>query len=88
MVSAEVKITNKLGLHARPATKLVRTAASGKSEVFLEKNGQRINAQSILGVMLLQAEQGSTLKIEVVGEDEQDILNSLVELIRSKFGEE
>ena len=88
MVSAEVRIRNKLGLHARPATKLVRTAARGKSEVFLEKDGQRINAQSILGVMLLQAEQGSTLRIVVNGEDEQAILHQLVELVNSKFGED
>ncbi len=88
MISAEVRIRNKLGLHARPATRLVRTAASGKSEVFLEKDGQRINAQSILGVMLLQAEQGSILRIIVNGDDEQAVLHQLVELVNSKFGEE
>ena len=88
MISAEVRIRNKLGLHARPATKLVRTAASGESEVFLEKDGQRVNAQSILGVMLLQAEQGSILRIFVNGDDEQAVLRQLVELVNSKFGEE
>ncbi|NQT34893.1 HPr family phosphocarrier protein [bacterium] len=87
MVSAEIKITNKLGLHARPATKLVRLASSGKSEVSIMKNDQRVNAKSILGVMLLQAEQGSTIRIEVNGEDEEDLLNKLIDLVRSKFGE-
>ena len=88
MVTTEVKITNKLGIHARPATKLVRTASLGKSEVFLIKNGQRVNAKSILGVMLLQAKRGSSITIEVHGEDEQDMMTKLVELIENKFGEE
>jgi len=87
MVSAEVKIKNQLGVHARPATKLVRLASSGKSRVTLEKDGERINAQSILGVMLLQIEQGSTLKIEVEGEDEEIMLKKLITLINNKFEE-
>lgn len=87
MVSAEIKITNKLGLHARPATKLVRLASSGKSEVSISKNDQKVNAKSILGIMLLQAEQGSTIRIEVNGEDEEDLLNKLLDLVRTKFGE-
>jgi phosphocarrier protein HPr len=88
MISAEVKITNKLGIHARPATKLVRAASQGKSEVFLIKNEQRVNAQSILGVMLLQAERGCTITIEVNGEDEEIILEKLILLVNNKFGEE
>ena len=87
MVSAEIKITNTLGLHARPATKLVRLASRGKSEVSIIKNNQKVNAKSILGVMLLQAEQGSTIRIEVVGEDEEDLLSKLIDLVRSKFDE-
>jgi len=87
MVSRTVKIINELGLHARPATKLVRTAARGKSKVFLIKDDQRINAQSILGVMLLQAECGSDLTIEVEGEDEEIILERLVTLVNNKFEE-
>ncbi len=87
MVSAEIKITNKLGLHARPATKLVRLASSGKSEVSIMKDNQKVNAKSILGVMLLQAEQGSTIRIEVIGEDEEDLLNKLIGLVQSKFDE-
>ena len=88
MVSAEVRIINKLGLHARPATKLVRTADSGKSEVFLTNKEHRINAKSILGVMMLQAEYGSILKIEVVGEDEALILEKLVRLVENRFEED
>jgi len=88
MEKAELTILNKLGLHARPATKLVKVAGSGKSQVFISKDGQRVNAKSILGVMLLQAEQGSKILVEVTGEDELEVLERLRELIRSKFGEE
>ncbi len=88
MVEKEIQIINKLGLHARPATKLVRLASNGKSEVFLDKDGTRINARSILGVMLLQAEFGCTLKIQVVGEDEKIVLDNILELISNKFGED
>ena len=88
MKSAEVTIRNRLGLHARPASKLVHLAASGKSEVFLIKEKQRINARSILGVMLLAASFGSTLRIEVSGEDEAEMLAKLQELVAEKFGED
>jgi phosphocarrier protein len=88
MKTAEITITNRLGLHARPATKLVKIAASGKSQVYVSKDDQRVNAKSILGVMLLQAEQGSKIKFEVSGEDEESTLDQLLELVRNKFGEE
>ena len=88
MQTAEIIITNRLGLHARPATKLVKIAASGKAQVFISKDDQRVNAKSILGVMLLQAEQGSRIKFEVEGEDEETVLAQLLELVRNKFGEE
>jgi phosphocarrier protein HPr len=88
MKSADVTISNRLGLHARPASKLVHLAASGKSDVFLVKEGQRVNARSILGVMLLAAEFGSTLRIEVNGEDESEMLLKLANLFAGKFGEE
>ncbi len=88
MISAEIIITNKLGLHARPATKLVKIASTSKAQVFIIKDGQRVNAKSILGVMLLQAEQGSRVTIEVNGEGEGEVLERLLELIRDKFGEE
>ena len=88
MVSAEVKIKNRLGLHARPANKLVGLASQGSAEVFFEKDGQRVNGRSILGVMLLQAEQGSTVNIIVTGENEAQLLEQLVGLVKNKFGEE
>ena len=88
MKSADVTIRNRLGLHARPASKIVHLAASGKSEVFLVKDKQRVNARSILGVMLLAASFGSTLRIEVAGEDEDVILAKLQELVAGKFGED
>ncbi|MDP8239028.1 MAG: HPr family phosphocarrier protein [Candidatus Hatepunaea meridiana] len=88
MVSKKVKITNELGIHARPATKLVRIASSGKSQVSLIKDNQRANAQSILGVMLLEAISGSSIIIEVEGEDEEMVLEKLVRLINNNFEED
>jgi len=88
MISTEVIVANRLGLHARPASKLVHLAAAGKSDVFLIKDSQRVNARSILGVMLLAADFGCKLRIEVNGEDEQEILEKLTELVQKKFGED
>ncbi|MBM3328922.1 MAG: HPr family phosphocarrier protein [Calditrichaeota bacterium] len=88
MKSAEVTIWNRLGLHARPAAKLVKIASSGNSQVFLVRNDQRINARSILGVMLLAADYGSKIRFEVDGPDETDILEQLIELVVGKFGED
>ena len=88
MIKAEVRIINKLGLHARPAQKLVKIASISKSQVMVIKNGQRVNARSILGVLLLQAEQGSKITIEVTGEDEEQVLTDLLNLINNKFDEE
>ncbi len=88
MVRAEAKILNRLGLHARPANKLVKIASSGRSEVGLAYNGQRANGRSILGVILLQAYKGATISIEVRGEDEEEVLRQILELIANKFEEE
>ena len=88
MVKTEIKVLNNLGIHARPASKIVKIASTGSSLVTLIKDGERVNAQSILGVMLLQAEQGSTVTIEVEGEDEVDVLEKIVELVNARFGEE
>ncbi len=79
---------NKLGIHARPASKLVKITSLGKSEVFLLHDNQRVNAKSILGVMLLQAVQGSRVTIEVNGIDEEEVLRQIIELIERKFDEE
>jgi len=88
MVKTNIEILNLLGIHARPASKLVKIASTGSSLVTLIKDGQRVNAKSILGVMLLQAERGSTVTIEVVGKDEEVVLEKIIELINAKFGEE
>jgi phosphotransferase system HPr (HPr) family protein len=88
MVAQEVTLKNKLGLHARPAAHLVRLAAQYKSKVFLVKDNTRIDAKSIMGVMMLAAEQGASLTIECQGEDEEELLAKLVQLVEDKFYEE
>ena len=87
MARAETEIINKLGLHARASAKLTQLAGSFDSEVWLEKGTRRINAKSIMGVMMLAAGKGSTLAIETLGSDEQAALESLLNLIADKFGE-
>jgi phosphocarrier protein HPr len=88
VVAQEVTLKNKLGLHARPAAHLVRLASQYKSQVFLVKDDTRINAKSIMGVMMLAAEQGAALTIECQGEDEEELLAKLVQLVEDKFYEE
>ncbi|MDR2875450.1 MAG: HPr family phosphocarrier protein [Methylobacillus sp.] len=87
MVKQEVEIINKLGLHARASTKLTQTASRHKSEVFLERNGRRVNAKSIMGVMMLAVSKGSKVIIEANGPDEAEALEALLELINNRFGE-
>jgi phosphocarrier protein len=87
MATAEVEIINKLGLHARASAKLTQAATSFKSEVFMERKGRRINAKSIMGVMMLAAGKGSTVKIETTGPDADAALKAIVDLIADKFGE-
>lgn len=87
MQAREIKISNRLGLHARAAAKLVNVASRYGAEVMLEKNGQRVNGKSIMGVMMLAASQGSVLQLMVDGEAEEEAMQALVELIDSKFGE-
>ncbi len=87
MARAEIEITNKLGLHARASAKLTQLASGFSSEVWMEKGARRINAKSIMGVMMLAAGRGSTVVIETVGADEQPALESLLKLIADKFGE-
>ncbi len=88
MVTKQITIINKLGLHARAAAKLVSCASGYISSVHLQRNGQRVNGKSIMGVMMLAASQGSALEIEVSGEDEADALGALERLINDRFGEE
>ena len=87
MRQLEVDIVNKLGLHARASAKLTQLAGSYKSEVWLSRNGRRVNAKSIMGVMMLAAAKGSVLTIETNGPDEDEALQALVKLIAERFGE-
>ena len=82
-----VEIVNQLGLHARASAKLTQLAAQFKSEVWLARNGRRVNGKSIMGVMMLAAGIGSKVEIEVNGADEMDALAALKKLIADKFGE-
>jgi phosphocarrier protein HPr len=88
MAAAEVEIINKLGLHARASAKLTQTATRFKAEVFMERKGRRINAKSIMGVMMLAAGKGSTVKVETLGSDAEEALKAILDLIADKFGEE
>jgi len=87
MPKSEALIVNKLGLHARASARLTQTATSFQSEVWMERNGRRINAKSIMGVMMLAAGKGSTVSIETEGPDADAALAALLKLIADKFGE-
>lgn len=87
MIKQTTRIPNKLGLHARPSALLVSTATHYKSEVFFTKEDLRVNGKSIMGVMMLAAEQGSELLVECDGPDEQEALEAIVRVIESGFGE-
>jgi len=87
MQQREVDIVNKLGLHARASAKLTQLAGKYQCEVWLSRNGRRVNAKSIMGVMMLAAAKGSKIEIETDGTDEADAMAALVELIADKFGE-
>lgn len=87
MIRKSTHIVNKLGLHARPSAMLVSTAAKFQSEVFFTKDGLRVNGKSIMGVMMLAAEMGAELEIEVDGPDEQAALDALLAVVASGFGE-
>ena len=85
--TAEVEIVNQLGLHARASAKLTQLAAQYKSEVWISRNGRRVNGKSIMGVMMLAAGIGSKVQIETIGLDEGDAMVALQKLIADKFGE-
>ena len=87
MIQSTVTISNKLGLHARASAKLTKLAGSFQSEVYLSRNGRRINAKSIMGVMMLAAGMGSDVLLETDGVDEQAATVALLALINDKFGE-
>lgn len=87
MITREFRISNKLGLHARPSAQLTKTASQFKSEVWISKADRRVNAKSIMGVMMLAAGPGSTVSIDAEGPDESAAVEALGLLIQSKFGE-
>ena len=88
MIQSSITISNRLGLHARASAKLTKLAGSFRSEVFLSRNGRRVNAKSIMGVMMLAAGQGASVDIEVDGPDEAEAMAALRALIDGRFGEE
>lgn len=87
MISRDIEIINKLGLHARASAKLTQTAGAFPCEVWISKAGRRVNAKSIMGVMMLAAGKGSEVLIEAHGENEQKALDTVIALIEDKFGE-
>jgi len=87
MIKTPISISNRLGLHARASAKLSKLAGSFSSEVFLSRDGRRVNAKSIMGVMMLAAGMGSELELEVEGSDEQAATDAIVALVTDKFGE-
>ncbi len=87
MQTLDIQIINRLGLHARAATKLVQTASQFSAEVHIVKDGQRVSGKSILGVMMLAAAKGSSITVETDGDDEVDALNAVKALINDRFGE-
>lgn len=88
MIEREVKIVNRLGLHARAAAKLVHLAGSFRSDVTLARDQEEVDAKSILGILLLAAAQGTVVRLRCDGEDEQAAIDAIVELIGDRFGED
>ncbi|HCM14785.1 MAG: HPr family phosphocarrier protein [Candidatus Cloacimonetes bacterium] len=87
MMKKTVTVTNKLGLHARPSALLVRAATKYRSEFHIEKDGTKVNGKSIMGVMMLAAECGSSLELIADGVDEEYLIEEISEMISSGFGE-
>jgi phosphocarrier protein len=87
MIKKNVTITNKLGLHARASAKLTATASKFQSGVWIARNGRRVNAKSIMGVMMLAAGIGSVVELETDGADEGDAMEAIERLFANKFGE-
>lgn len=87
MIQQEIEIINKLGLHARASAKLTQLAAKYQSEVWMTRNSRRVNAKSIMGVMMLAAGKGAKVTLETEGADEKECFDALLGLIQNKFGE-
>lgn len=87
MLKKEIEIINKLGLHARASAKLTQTASRFTSEVWIARASRRVNAKSIMGVMMLAASKGTTVELETNGADEAEAMSAMEALIKDKFGE-
>jgi phosphocarrier protein HPr len=87
MIRTTLVISNKLGLHARASAKLTKLASSFQCEVFMTRNSRRVNAKSIMGIMMLAAGMGSEVELETEGVDEQQATDALAALVKDKFGE-
>lgn len=87
-IARELVVANKVGIHARPAASLVKVASRFESEIFLEKDGERINGKSIMGLLMLAAGPGCKLRLEVSGPDAEQAAKEIEELFANKFGEE
>ena len=87
MPEREVKIVNKLGIHARPAAEIVKTAGKFKSNIIIVRDDFEVNAKSIMGVMMLAAENGATIVLRAIGDDAEAALDALTAVIANKFGE-
>lgn len=88
MIQKEVDITNKVGMHARPASLLVEVAHKFRSRIWIEKDGQVANGKNITSLLLLSADKGSRIKIRAKGSDAAEAVETLVQLVKNKFGEE
>jgi phosphocarrier protein HPr len=87
MMKRDVKVVNKLGLHARASAKLTQVASKFQSAVWITRNARRVNAKSIMGVMMLAAGMGSTVQLEIDGPDEGEAMEAIERLFAEKFGE-
>ena len=87
MIRTKLVISNKLGLHARASAKLTKLASSFQCEVFMTRNSRRVNAKSIMGIMMLAAGLGAEVELETEGEDEQQATDAISALVNDKFGE-
>jgi phosphocarrier protein HPr len=87
MPSSPAEIVNKLGLHARASAKLTQVAGGFKSDIWLSRSGRRVNAKSIMGVMMLAAGKGTTVLVDAQGPDAEEALAAILQLIGNKFGE-
>lgn len=86
-LTQQIQIINKLGLHARASSKFTQLAGRYTSEIWISRNGRRVNAKSIMGVMMLAAAKGSTVELDITGDDEQEAMEALVALINNRFDE-